>query len=79
MHEDDYTCYFKLLPVLEFQPEVEIQNFKRSFFLEFFSDSNDIFMSTVSIGHGFLYIDRMLRRSSITYHIFKRFEAGIFL
>ena len=42
------TINWILLPVLESQPEVETQNFLRWFFLEFFVDSNDIQMSTVS-------------------------------
>jgi len=42
MHEDHNTSYFKLLPVLESQPEVETLNFLRWLFLEFFADSNVI-------------------------------------
>ncbi len=42
MHEDYNTRNFKLLTVLESQPEVETQNFKPPFFLDFFVDSNDI-------------------------------------
>ena len=48
MHKDRKISDFIQLPVLEFQPEVNFQNFKRHDFLEFFADSNDRWMSAVS-------------------------------
>ena len=50
MNKDHFISDFKLLPVLEFQPEVVTQNLKRSKILEFFTGSFDILKSICIYG-----------------------------
>ena len=50
MNKDHFISDFKLLPDLEFQPEVVTQNLKRSIILEFFTDSFDILKSSCIYG-----------------------------
>ena len=59
MNEDHVISDFKLLPVLEFQPEVVTQNLKRSIILEFFTDSFDILKSS-------RIYDGLVRKTSAT-------------